>query len=92
MADATLAPPHRRSINAACPERTHGAEIRACLCEGETSGGGAEGGDGIQLFSIIQNAHIKGRSGAALHNSMASEIRSGTKRHIGMHDFYQFNY
>lgn len=43
------------------------------------------------IFNNIE-CHIKGKTCAALHNYVVYEIRSGTKRHIGMHDFYQFNY
>lgn len=36
--------------------------------------------------------HIKGRTSTVLQNWVAKEIRSGTMRRTGMHDFYQFNY
>lgn len=49
-----------------------------------------KGGDPI-IFNN-KECHIKGRTSAALCNCVEYEIRSGTMRHIGMHDFYQFNY
>lgn len=39
-----------------------------------------------------KECHIKGRTSTSLDNCVAKEIRSGTMRHVGMHDFYQFNY
>lgn len=39
-----------------------------------------------------KECHIKGRTSTALQKCVAYEIRPGTMRHAGMHDFYQFNY
>lgn len=39
-----------------------------------------------------KECYIKGRTFTAFHFCVATEIRSGTMRHIGVHDFYQFNY
>lgn len=58
--------------------------------KGGCGGVGLGGGDPI-IFNN-KECHIKGKTSAALHNCGLYEIRFGTKRHIGMHDFYQFNY
>lgn len=54
-----------------------------------------EGGRWRSENPIIFNnkgCYIKGRTSTAFHFCVATEIRSGTMRHIDVHDFYQFNY
>lgn len=66
--------------------KTNTGEIRVFVRVRDKQGG-AGGGEGIQLFSIIQNATSKVEVVRPPHDCVASEIRSGTKRHTGMHHF-----
>lgn len=65
-------------------------KITICVCENVCVNRDEGGGNSI-IFNN-KECHFKGKTSAALHNCVAYEIRSGTMRHIGMHDFYQFNY
>lgn len=68
----------------------HGRNLRVFV-RARDKRGGAEGGDGIQLFSIIQNATSKVE--VVQRSTTAWRRKSGLEpRGIWLHDFYQFNY
>lgn len=62
--------------------------MHVCGWVQKRKGGGREN----PIIFHNKECHIKGRTSTVLQNSVAKEIRSGTMRRIGLHDFYQFNY